>query len=95
MKIHITEKAAKWYEEELELQPPAYIRFFPRYGGVGGQIPGFSLGINNNSPTDMRSSVKVNDITFFIEAKDAWYFDDKNLAIRLNEQKNEPEFSYE
>lgn len=95
MRIDITEEAAEWYEKELDLQLPAYIRFFPRYGGVGGLIPGFSLGINNNSPEEIHTSIEMNRITFFIEAKDEWYFGDKNLKITLNEEMNEPEFAYE
>ena len=33
MNLTVTEESAKWYKEELNIQSPAFIRFFPRYGG--------------------------------------------------------------
>lgn len=94
MKISITNEAAKWYEKELNLQHSSTVKFFPRYGGMGGNIPGFSLGINYDKPENIHTSVNVNNITFFVESEDAWYFNDKDLNISLNEELNEPEFTY-
>lgn len=96
MRMNITNDAATWYKTELELDLEAeqsYIRFFPRYGH-GGHIPGFSMGINHDKPKKAYISTVVEDITFFIESDDAWYFEDINLNITLNEDRNEPEFNY-
>lgn len=93
MNIQITNKAAKWYKEEFEIDQQAQLRFFVRYG-FGGLIPGFSLGISYDTPKDVYASSNVEGITFFIENKDAWYFDDKDLKIEINEQSKEPEFIY-
>ncbi|HLR73912.1 MAG TPA: hypothetical protein VK077_01490 [Virgibacillus sp.] len=95
MNIQVTSEAAKWYISELDLQPSSYLRFFPRYGGVGGLIPGFSIGISFDKPVHLHASTQVEGITFFIEQNDAWYFDEKNeLKIALNKTLNEPEFIY-
>jgi len=95
MEIEVTREAAKWYKDELDLSASAHIRLFPRYGGVGGLIPGFSLGINLDLPEQIHASTDVEGITFFIEHKDAWYFQDKDhLKIDLNDELNEPEFIY-
>lgn len=94
MKLVIENDVAKWYKTELEIESEqSYIRFFPRYGH-GGHIPGFSMGINNDKPEATYTSTTVEDITFFIESKDAWYFEDINLHITLNKDRDEPEFNY-
>lgn len=95
MNLHITQKAADWYMDELELDTPTQIRLFPRYGGVGGIIPGFSVGINNDVPEVIHTSSTVSDILFFIEEKDSWYFEGHHLTIQFNEDLNEPEFIYQ
>jgi len=35
------------------------------------------------------------DIHFYIEEKDLWYFHGKDLFVDFNEQVNEPVFRYE
>ncbi len=95
MKIQISEDAAKWYKDELELESPSHVRFYVRYGGFGGNIPGFSLGINVEEPEEIHSSAKVDHITFFVDQDDAWYFEEKDLQIDYNPKMKEPEFHYE
>ena len=94
IKLEITKQAADWYKQEYELTKQTYIRLFVRYGGVGGLIPGFSLGINIEEPDVVHSEKTIDDLTFFIEETDAWYFEGNNLNIIYNENKQEPEFIY-
>lgn len=94
MNINISEKAVAWYNEELDLSPGAYLRFFVRYGGHSIQS-GFSLGITIMEPTHLGASTKINGVTFYVEEEDLWFFEDYNLMIILNEKLNEPEFLYE
>ncbi len=94
MKLTVSNEAASWYKEELSLSPPAFVRFFPRYG-FGGHIPGFSIGISNQSPTEVYKSTEVDQVTFFIENEDAWYFQDINLNVNFNETLQEAEFTYQ
>lgn len=95
MEIIISEEAAKWYKEELDLEDQASIRFFVRYGGVGGRIPGFSLGISVGPPRQIHTATTVNNLQFYIEEEDAWYFENQNLLITLDEQFEEPQFTYQ
>lgn len=94
MKLDISQEAVDWYREELDLDDWKALRFFVRYGGVGGKIPGFSLGITSEEPEVIHASAKKDGITFYIDETDAWYFEDSDLAIELNKQLNEPEFNY-
>ncbi len=95
MEIKITEAATNWYEQELDVETGDALRFFFCFGGVGGRIPGFSLGINTEQPNVIHSSISFNGITYFIEEMDAWYFDGYDLMIDLDEQLQEPQFTYE
>ena len=94
MNIKISDEAAAWYKEELGLTSGSYLRFFVRYGGQSIQ-KGFSLGIASDPPTQIGSSVEKNGVTFYVEDKDLWFFEDYNLVISFNEKLNEPEFEYE
>lgn len=94
LKITITDEAVRWYKEELELSDPTYIRFHVRYGGIGGNIPGFSLGISLEEPSQIHTSIEKDFVTFYIEESDAWYFDNKDLIISFDKQINEPQFTY-
>lgn len=95
MKIIVSDDVAKWYQQELDIREATYIRFHVRYGGMGGNIPGFSLGINMDDPVQIHASTKVNNITFYIEESDAWYFENKDLVIKLDKKNNEPQFTYQ
>ncbi|HLQ72400.1 MAG TPA: hypothetical protein VK142_11395 [Bacillota bacterium] len=94
LKISVSQVAAKWYKDEFSIEGKEHIQFFARYGGIGGLVPGFSLGLQLNTPEDIYASTNVLDITFFVEQKDAWYFSGKHLKIQLNHTLNEPEFIY-
>ncbi|MGY0691665.1 HesB/YadR/YfhF family protein [Virgibacillus sp. FSP13] len=94
MKLHVTEDVAEWYKEELDIEDTNQLRFYVRYG-AGGRIPGFSLGIRVDSSNEIHITCKAGGLTFFIETKDAWYFDDNNLYVRLNQDRDEPEFVYD
>ncbi|WP_079480078.1 HesB/YadR/YfhF family protein [Halobacillus salinus] len=95
MNLTVTEEAAKWYEEELDVTNKTSLRFYVRYGGVGGLQPGFSLGIKFEEPQEPLVQTEVGNITFFIEEDDEWYFADHSLQVELNEKWDEPEFQYD
>jgi uncharacterized protein YneR len=92
MKIHISTDAANWYKDELLLKDGDCIRFFARYGGLNSFQPGFSLGLSGEEPEEIGAKEVVNGITYFIEDRDLWYFDNNDLYVDFNEKNFEPEF---
>lgn len=92
MKIVVSERAAKWYQDE-ELTSSGFIRFYPRYG-FGGHIPGFALAVSSEKPENIHASTEVNQITFYVDEKDAWYFHNVDLEITWNESLAEPTFQF-
>ncbi|WP_040208949.1 HesB/YadR/YfhF family protein [Neobacillus jeddahensis] len=94
MNIQITSEAAAWYREELSLTNGDFLRFFVRYGGCSTVQSGFSLGIAQEEPVDIGVKTVQNEITFYIEEKDLWYFDDHDLIIEYQSDYDEPVFQY-
>ncbi|QED47715.1 HesB/YadR/YfhF family protein [Cytobacillus dafuensis] len=92
MKIHISEDAAAWFVEEMLLKEGDFVRFFARYGGCSTVQKGFSLGISTDAPIDAGAETIKNGITYFIEEKDLWYFDNHDLSVEFNEIENEPSY---
>lgn len=94
MKIHITDDAAFWYKNEMLLNEGDYVRFFARYGGCSTVQQGFSLGISKEEPFQAGIQTTKDGITYYIEEKDLWYFDEHDLVVDFNRDANEPEYVY-
>ncbi|MCA1023171.1 HesB/YadR/YfhF family protein [Halobacillus litoralis] len=94
MNLTVTEEAAEWYEDELDIDEQAHLRFYVRYGGTGGLQPGFSLAIKLEEPSEPVAETKTGRIHFFIESDDAWYFDDHSLEVQYDTKWEEPSFEY-
>ncbi len=89
MKIVINDDAAKWYEDNLNLQVGDAVRF---YGKVYGSTSGFSLAVTKQEPSRPDTSVDVNGVTYYIEAGDAWFFEEQDLVITLDPERKEPKY---
>lgn len=94
MNIQISNDAAAWYKEELILTNGDAVRFFVRYGGCSTIQKGFSLGISKEEPFDIGVKTEIDGITYFVEEKDLWYFDDQDLIIEYKSEFDEPVFNY-
>ena len=94
MDIAISNEAAKWYKQELDLQDDDFVRFFVRYGGVGGQLPSFSLGLSVEEPEEYHVLITKENIHFYVEEADVWYFDSKDIHITYDTQSGEPNITY-
>ncbi|MFS0782123.1 HesB/YadR/YfhF family protein [Bacillus sp. 1P06AnD] len=93
MKIYITDQAAQWYQEELDLEKGDSVRFFARYGGESTIQAAFSLGISPEQPENAVVSVEKNGMLYFIDESDLWYFDNKDLYVDFSTEKDEPTYT--
>lgn len=94
MQIFISDEATQWYQSELNLQKGDQVRFFARYGGVSTVQNGFSLGIQLDEPFTIGAKVEKNQILYFIEENDLWYFDQHDLYVNYNPKLDEPEYTF-
>ncbi|MED4402670.1 HesB/YadR/YfhF family protein [Metabacillus fastidiosus] len=95
MELIVHDEAVAWYKDELDLEKGAFVRFFVRYGGCSTVQKGFSLGVKLDAPNAIGVSTVKEDITFYIDDHDLWYFEDNNLIVKYDEKLGEPEFHYE
>ena len=84
MKINISTDAFKWFYEEMEAVEGDKIRFFARYGGSSPMHEAFSLGVTKDTPFEPSVTLLHEDIMFFIEERDEWYFNGHDLFVSCN-----------
>ncbi|MFC4712121.1 HesB/YadR/YfhF family protein [Planococcus dechangensis] len=94
MEIHLSKEATTWFNEEMEVEPGEAVRFFVRYGGSGLQ-PGFSIGVTKDSPYEPAVRHEQEDVLYFIESADEWYFDEHDLHVTVDDDLDELSYSYE
>lgn len=92
MKIQLTEEAVNWFKDEFDMEAQDEVRIFVRYGGEGGFQQGFSLGITKELADHPAIQEVIDDVTFYIEEKDLWYFDNQDVTISYNKVKDEIEY---
>lgn len=94
MKITVSERAQKWYEEEMGIPEGKGIRFL---GKVYGKTPvheGFSLALAVDEPQNPIAQVEHNGILYFAEAADDWFFRGYDLEVVFDEEKQEPDYLF-
>ncbi|WZU01955.1 Fe-S cluster assembly protein HesB [Erysipelothrix sp. D19-032] len=87
MKLTITNEAAKWYIEEMGLVPGDSIKFF---GKVYGPHGGFSFAIAKEEPTNPLMLITEEGVNFYVEQFDEWFFNDKEVNIKMRADGYEP-----
>lgn len=94
MKITISEAAQKWYEEEIGIPEGYGIRFLGKVYGSSPVHEGFSLGITVDKPDAVMALTTINNIPYFVDANDEWFFSGYDLEVILDETLNEPEYLF-
>jgi uncharacterized protein YneR len=94
MDFTITKPAVQWFIDELDLSEGDHVRFFARVGGCSTVQSGYSIGISQESPFEAAKTFESDGITFFIEEKDVWYFDDHDLKIKYSRKYDEISYEY-
>jgi len=94
VKIVITERASKWFKEEMELEQGDYVKFYTQFYGSSPVQETFSLGFTKDTPIDPAVSTVAKGIIFFVEESDLWYFAGHDLHVDYNENSDEIEYEY-
>lgn len=94
MKIVLSNEAMVWFKEEMETKAGEYIRFYARYGGSSQLHEGFSLGVTKEEPMELAVELIEENIHFYIEERDVWYFDGHDLHVNIDSKLQELSYSY-
>lgn len=95
MNIELTEKAVRWFEEELALDQGNAVRFFGKTYGKTEVHEGFSVGMSVEQPhDDVLGKTEVNGITYYAGSEDDWFFNRYDLVVDYDEIKDEPIYHF-
>ncbi|WP_042355873.1 HesB/YadR/YfhF family protein [Bacillus rubiinfantis] len=95
MNISISDKAIKWFKEEVGLQDNGKIKFYSQIYGSSPVQENYALAFTvDNEPVDMVVHTMVDGITFYVESADLWFFNGHDLRVDYNETRDELEYSY-
>ena len=92
--MNIALTAQQWFKNEMEVEKGDSIRFYARYGGSSPFHEGFSLGMTREEPIEIGVQTVVDDVTYYIDEKDLWFFNDYNLHVDVDEQLHELKYDY-
>ncbi|WP_347550291.1 iron-sulfur cluster biosynthesis family protein [Pseudalkalibacillus hwajinpoensis] len=74
----VTDSAAEFYRNEMELRNGDCLRLFVRYAG-SGDSGGFSLGVMSDRPSYDDYKQEVGGVTYFVRPDDQWFVDRMKL----------------
>ncbi|MGE7673092.1 HesB/YadR/YfhF family protein [Lysinibacillus sp. NPDC094403] len=94
MNITLTDKALQWFKQEMEVESGYTIRFYARYGGSSPFHEGFSLGMTREEPINIGVKTVIDDVTYYIDEKDLWFFNDHNLNVDVDATNDELIYEY-
>lgn len=94
MKIEITEDAVEWFEKEVGVLKGSGVRFLGKVYGKTDIHEGFSVGMNLSRPEDALTEVVINEVTYFIEKNDEWFFSGYDLKVDYDKEKDEPIYMF-
>lgn len=94
MGLYVTEEAAAWFKEEMDLEAGAYVQLYVKlYGGIPTIHPNYFLGISLGQEGNVAIKDEVLGITFYFNDHDAWFLEDMDLKIV--EKNGEVDFIFE
>ena len=94
MKLTIDEKSQAWFEEEMGVSKERGVRFLGKVYGCSPFNEGFSLSVEVDTPNNPFVSVEKNEIIYFVETGDEWFFQGHDLEVVFDEKLKEPSYSY-
>lgn len=94
MNIVLTDEALHWFKNEMEVESGDTIRFYARYGGSSPFHEGFSLGMTREEPINIGVKTIIDDVTYYIDEKDLWFFNDHTLFVDVDATNDELKYEY-
>ncbi|SOC42351.1 HesB/YadR/YfhF family protein [Salinicoccus kekensis] len=95
MNLKVTDAALKWFKDDVELESGDKVRFFVQIYGDSAVREGYSLAFTLDKD-DRKKAVEYekDGIEFYVNETDVWFFDDHDLSVEYDEEKDEVVFNY-
>jgi uncharacterized protein YneR len=95
MKIEVNERVLRWFKEEVGLEEGSAVKFYPQAYGSSPVQESFALAFTiDNDLKEVAVHTVSDDITFFIEDSDLWFFNGHDLYVEYNQANDELEYKY-
>lgn len=94
MKLIVDVRAQKWFEDEVGIPEGSGIRFLGKIYGSSPLHEGFSLGVIVDTPKEPLAITIHNNIPYFIEKNDDWFFSGHDLEVTVDDKYHEPDYIY-
>ncbi|THF82645.1 Fe-S cluster assembly protein HesB [Cohnella fermenti] len=79
MELVISPTAVSCFKNEWGYSSGDHVRIFVRY--VSGGTEPYGFGIMKDDPMDPATIVEADRVNFYMESKDIWFLDSKQLKI--------------
>lgn len=94
LKIVLSDEAIRWFTTEMDISSGDAIQFFARYGGSSPLHEGFTLGVRKEKPDEIAVQEIRNGVTYYIERRDEWFFQDHDLHVEVDPTLDELSYAY-
>ncbi|RFB14996.1 HesB/YadR/YfhF family protein [Bacillus sp. HNG] len=95
MEMTISDAALKWFKEDISVKKGDSVRFYPMFYGTSPVQEKYSLAFStHDEPIQIHTSQSVDEVMFYVEEDDIWFFNGHNLIVDYNPDKDELEYQY-
>lgn len=99
MNLKVSPEAVKWFERSIGIpadQKGAGIRFKSKIYGSSPINESFALALQVEEAQDPIASYQEGEdgLLFFVESRDAWFFDGHDLLVEYDPDRDEPSYVY-
>lgn len=94
MELTVTPEALTWFKKELVVDEERGVRFFGKIYGKTQVHDGFSVGMSVDKPERTIVEKKIDDLVFFIDETDEWFFKGYDLEVGYDQTLDEPDYKF-
>lgn len=93
MNFEVSNEAAEWYKNEMDLNQGDYVQYHVQlYGGIPTAHPNYSLGVSTGKDGNVTVKDVVLGITFYFNDNDSWFLEEFDMKVVIKNE--EPEFIF-
>ncbi|HCE11836.1 iron-sulfur cluster biosynthesis protein [Enterococcus sp.] len=94
MELTVTPEALAWFKKELVVDDGRGVRFFGKIYGKTQIHDGFSVGMSVDKPERAIVQKTIDDLLFFIDETDEWFFKGYDLVVDYDANLDEPKYAF-
>ncbi len=82
MSLKVSNEAANWYKNEMDLEAGDYLQYYVQiYGGIPTAHPNYSLGMSIGKEGNIAVKDEVEGIIFYFNEEHAWFLKEFDMEV--------------